>query len=201
MKNIELAQKIKQLRIRKGLSQEKLSDIAEINLRTVQRIENGETEPRGETLKRIAIALDVTHDELIDWTEQEDKGFLVFLNLSALGFLVFPLLGVIVPLAIWIMKRDKIKHTNEVGKRLLNFQISWCLLTFLLYTILFLGLIFHVGFKLPKFSLLNFGGMELFLVFLTPLLYLINVTFIIINSIRSYKGKKVFYHPAIKFLK
>lgn len=45
MKNTELAQKIKELRTRKGLSQEKLAETAQINLRTVQRIEAGETEP------------------------------------------------------------------------------------------------------------------------------------------------------------
>jgi DNA-binding XRE family transcriptional regulator len=48
MKNTELAQKIKELRIRKGLSQDKLAEAAQINLRTIQRIE--EVKPsRGET--------------------------------------------------------------------------------------------------------------------------------------------------------
>ena len=163
MKNIELAQRIKDLRFRRGLSQEKLSETAQINLRTVQRIESGETDPRGDTLKRIAIALNVTPDELIDWTEQEDRGFLVFFNLSALSFIAFPLLGIIVPLAIWILKRDKIKHANEMGKRLLNFQISWCLLIFLVSALVFMGLIFPVAFKRPDLTFLNFGGKEIVL--------------------------------------
>ena len=189
MKNIELAQRIKDLRFRRGLSQEKLSEIAEINLRTVQRIESGETDPRGDTLKRIAIALNVTPDELIDWTEQEDKGFLAFFNLSALSFIVFPLLGIIVPLAIWILKRDKIKYANEMGKRLLNFQISWCLLIFMFYGVLLMGLIFHLPIRLPV------------MVFLTPILYLINGVFVVVNSVRTYQGKRVFYKPAIRFLR
>ncbi|TCD01243.1 helix-turn-helix domain-containing protein [Pedobacter psychroterrae] len=201
MKNIELAQRIKDLRFRRGLSQEKLSETAQINLRTVQRIESGETDPRGDTLKRIAIALNVTPDELIDWTEQEDKGFLAFFNLSALSFIVFPLLGIIVPLAIWILKRDKIKYANEMGKRLLNFQISWCLLIFLIYAFLFLGLIFHVDFSLPGIGFQGFNGAELLLVLLTPILYVVNGAFIVINSIRSYQGKRVFYKPAIRFLR
>jgi len=49
-------------------------------LRTIQRIEGGETEARGDTLQRLARALDVTPNELIDWTENEDKGFLVVLK-------------------------------------------------------------------------------------------------------------------------
>ena len=201
MKNSELAQRIKDLRIRRGLSQEKLSDTAQINLRTVQRIESGETDPRGDTLKRIANALNVTPDELIDWTEQEDKGFLAFFNLSALSFMVFPLLGIIVPLAIWILKKDKIKYANEMGKRLLNFQITWSLLVFLVYAFLFFGLIFHVDFKLPGFGLEGFGGSKLMLVMLTPVLYIVNGAFVITNSIRSYQGKRVFYKPAIRFLR
>ncbi|RZK77819.1 MAG: helix-turn-helix domain-containing protein [Pedobacter sp.] len=201
MKNIELAQKIKELRFRKGLSQEKLSETAQINLRTVQRIESGETDPRGDTLKRIAIALGVTPDELINWTEQEDTSFLAFLNLSALAFIVFPLLGIIVPLAIWILKKDKISRANEIGKQLLNFQISWCILLFLFYMFIFLGFIYPVAFQRPDLSFLNFNGKEIVLVMVTPLLYFINGVLILVNSIRSYKGKKVFYKPAIRFLK
>jgi len=37
---------------------------------------------------------EVTPDELIEWTAQEDTGFLISMNLSALSFLIFPLLGV-----------------------------------------------------------------------------------------------------------
>jgi transcriptional regulator with XRE-family HTH domain len=200
MKNTELAQKIKELRIRKGLSQEKLAETAQINLRTVQRIESGETEPRGDTLKRIANALNVTPDELIDWTETEDKGFLVFFNISALSFVAFPLLGIIVPLAIWILKKDKISNANEIGKRLLNFQISWCLILFLSYAIFFFSMIFHIRIPLPDISIMNLGGIELLLLMI-PVLYLVNIVFIVVNSIRSYNGKRVFYQPAFRFLK
>ena len=91
MKNNDLAKKIKELRTRKGFSQDELAETAQINLRTVQRIESGETEPRGDTLQRLAMALNVTSDELIDWAEREDNSFLVLLNLSALSFLFFPL--------------------------------------------------------------------------------------------------------------
>lgn len=43
MKNKELAQKIKSLRNRKGFSQEELAEKTGLSLRTIQRIENGET--------------------------------------------------------------------------------------------------------------------------------------------------------------
>ena len=90
MKNNDLAQKVETLRNRKGYSQEELSDKTGLSLRTIQRIENGETEPRGDSLKRLATVFEVSPDEIVDWTVQEDKGFLVRMNLSALTFLIVP---------------------------------------------------------------------------------------------------------------
>ena len=60
-----LAKKLKELRALRGMSQEYLADESRVGLRTIQRIENNESEPTGETLKRIAIALDVELSELI----------------------------------------------------------------------------------------------------------------------------------------
>lgn len=51
--------KIKELRESKGLSQEELSERAGISLRTIQRMEAGESTPRGSTLRIIASSLDV----------------------------------------------------------------------------------------------------------------------------------------------
>lgn len=47
------------------MSQEYLAEESRIGLRTIQRIENNETSPTGETIKRIANALDVELTELI----------------------------------------------------------------------------------------------------------------------------------------
>ena len=47
------------------MSQEYLADESRVSLRTIQRIENNESEPMGETLKRIANTLDVELSELI----------------------------------------------------------------------------------------------------------------------------------------
>ena len=197
MKNTDLAKKIKELRIRKGFSQDQLAETAHINLRTVQRIESGETEPRGDTLKRLAMALDVTPDELIVWAEQEDDSFLMFVNLSALAYIVFPLLGVIIPMTLWMSRKDKIKHLNEMGKRLLNFQISWCVLMFLIYALILSTAIFH----LPIPAILgSVGGLEIMMLVIL-LLYLVNGLYVVINAYRSAKGRPVFYRPALRILK
>ncbi|MFT4757392.1 MAG: transcriptional regulator with XRE-family HTH domain, partial [Vicingaceae bacterium] len=79
-----LAKRLKELRALRGMSQEYLADESRVGLRTIQRIENNESGPTGETLKRIAIALDVELSELIgpnSVTETSDlKATIIFLK-------------------------------------------------------------------------------------------------------------------------
>lgn len=191
MENSELQKRVKDLRIKKGLSQEELADKTGLSLRTIQRIEHGESVPRGDTLKRLSIALQVTPDDLIDWQVQEDKNVVKILSLSQLGFLAFPLLGIIIPLAIWILKKDKTKYVDSVGKSILNFQITWTIVLFALYVFFIANMIFHLWIiPWPMFSvLLIIGG-----------LYAYNIIMIIRNTILVNKIKRVKYIPAIRFL-
>ena len=200
MKNKELAQKIKALRSRKGYSQEELSEKTGLSLRTIQRIENGETEPRGDSLKRLAVAFDVLPDEIVDWTVQENKGFIISLNLSALSFVIFPLLGVLVPLIIWISKKDKIRNLNEIAKDLLNFQITW-------FIILIVGYIIIAANTASKIEISGFFGANLITSMLvscmifTGIMYFFNLIFIIMNTIRIKNERLLIYYPKIRFLK
>lgn len=191
MSKSELSKRVKELRTRKGLSQEQLAEISGLSLRTIQRIENGETEPRGETLKRLMNALEVAPDDLMDWSIAEDKGFLTAVNLSALGFFVFPLLGILIPLIMWISKKDKLKDINKTGKEILNFQITWNLLVFLTY-------IFFVGQVFLMHSLIR---NPFLLVGIIGFLYVYNFVLIIINSVKIYNGNDIKYFPKIRFLR
>jgi len=200
MKNKELAQRIKDLRNRKGFSQDELSEKTGLSLRTVQRIENGETEPRGDSLKRLAMAFDVSPDEIIDWTVQEDKGFLISLNLSALSFILFPLLGIIVPLIIWISKKDKIRNINEIAKEILNFQITWTMILFIGFT----GIAINAGCKMRTSGIINSTSITSMLVMnflFLGVMYLYNLIITIINAVRINRGKKVIYIPKIRFMR
>jgi transcriptional regulator with XRE-family HTH domain len=58
MKQPELGQKIVELRLAKGLTQEELVHKCNISVRTIQRIESGDVEPRSYTVKAILDALD-----------------------------------------------------------------------------------------------------------------------------------------------
>lgn len=197
MKNKNLAKRVKELRKRKGLSQEELTENSGLSLRTIQRIENGETDPTGETLRRIADALKVNPDELIDWTIKEDSSFLKFLNLSALTFIFFPILGIIVPLIMWVSKKDKIKDINKIAKGVINFQITWSILVFLFPIII---LIIRALTNEPKEGETILLGPALIMIFLI-FMYVLNFIFTIVNTYRIHKEKDIKYFPKIKFLR
>ncbi|MDQ1771667.1 helix-turn-helix domain-containing protein [Labilibaculum sp. A4] len=55
----EIGKRIKEIRIKRGLTQEDLAESAKINLRTIQRIEKNDTTPRGKTLKLIFEVLNI----------------------------------------------------------------------------------------------------------------------------------------------
>jgi transcriptional regulator with XRE-family HTH domain len=65
METNDLAIKLKELRALRGMSQEYLAEESRVSLRTIQRIENNESKPTGETLKRISVALGADIKELI----------------------------------------------------------------------------------------------------------------------------------------
>lgn len=196
----ELATRVKDLRIRKGFSQEELADKTGLSLRTIQRIENGETEPRGDSLKRLAEAFGVTPDDLVDWTIQEDNGFLLSLNLSSLSFLAFPLLGILVPLVIWISKKGKVRNVDQLAKEILNFQITWIMIFILAYACLMAVLVFKMRLLVnPTGSFLT-SNLMLFLVILKGM-YGYNLVLILLNAYRINKGKDVRYFPKIHFVR
>ena len=82
MNTNSLAKRLKELRNLRGMSQEFLAEESRVSLRTIQRIENEESVPTGETIKRIAVALDVAMNELVESksiAETNDiKGTLIF---------------------------------------------------------------------------------------------------------------------------
>ncbi len=53
---MDIAGKLVDARKRKGLTQEQLADLANITVRTIQRIERGDSIPRAYTLKTLAAA-------------------------------------------------------------------------------------------------------------------------------------------------
>lgn len=186
-----LGNRIKTLRSKKGMSQELLAEASGLSLRTIQRIEYGDSNPTNDSLKRLAHALEVSIDEIADWSIQEDKRFLSYLNLSALTFLFFPLLGILIPFMLWTYKKGKIQSLDKLGKDLINFQITWTLFVFLVPVVLII---------FTRLGMIE--GISINLIFLIVIgMYLINIIYIFMNFLRLANDKNVFYSPKIKFLR
>lgn len=60
----QLGYKIKRLRLKKGLTQEQLAEMADISLRSMSGIEAGENFMTAQTMERLLGSLNVTVDEL-----------------------------------------------------------------------------------------------------------------------------------------
>jgi transcriptional regulator with XRE-family HTH domain len=145
------AARIQAIRKSKGLSQEALAEEAGVSLRTIQRVEQGDTVPRGYTWQALAAALGVPLEALHEEptsvaapvaevpvptpTLRSDAALLQLLNLSALSFLLFPFLNLLVPWLLWRARRHDTEHVAELGRRVLGFQILWqvgCFFAYLL---------------------------------------------------------------------
>jgi uncharacterized Tic20 family protein len=189
--------KISEYRKEKGLSQEALADLAGVNLRTIQRIENGKSLPRGFTLKAIADALNKSLDEFTaegsgsgtlpgSKINTEDDFLLEaqLVNLSALSYLLIPYLGILIPFALWRNKKH-IPQVHEAGRETVNFQILWTIMLHMSLLMTTAGQIFvryHFGVQ-PWLTVLH--------VFF--FMYLINAVFIVIASVRLRKGDRRIY--------
>ena len=62
--------RIKALRLQKGLTQQELADLSGISLRSIQRIERGEVSPRSHSLKELGKALEMDLAELLIQTSE-----------------------------------------------------------------------------------------------------------------------------------
>ena len=140
MTDNQLAQKIKGLRKKKGFSQEALAEIAGLSLRTVQRIENENSNPSGDSLKKLSTALEVSPDYLLEWEPNTNASFLLILAFSPMLCLVHTFLGVLVPLILWSVNKNQIKGVKELGVKVIKIQLIWLVVFFLFRTLNFLRL-------------------------------------------------------------
>jgi transcriptional regulator with XRE-family HTH domain len=123
---METGKLIKELRIKKGMTQEELADKTEVTARTIQRIENGEVDPRAYTLQMIAKALEVDYnlfvgnepDEEHEIQQVNTTNWLGLLHISGIVPLIFP------SVLIWNYKKDKIKGMSEHYRDVIGFQLK-----------------------------------------------------------------------------
>jgi uncharacterized Tic20 family protein len=177
----ELGFKIQELRKQKGMTQEDLAEKTGLSVRTIQRIESGEVDPRSYTLSQIAEALGVNITELTRESESElekpnkssTRIWLTLLHLSGFFVLLVP------PLIIWILKKDEIPEMDKHGRDVLNFQISMWIYLFAASFSIFLA----IG------------------ILILPLLGIFSTFVVIINTIRVANGNSYKYPLSIRFIK
>lgn len=189
-----IGEKIRTVRKKKGLSQEELAESAKVNLRTIQRTENSESEPRGKTLHLICDALDLNAEDILDFGKRTDTNFLIFIHLSVIMGLVIPTGNIILPFILWMTKKENIIGLKSMGTNLLNFQIIWTFITFL---VLMIGFFF----KIIHFEIGPFTGNSL-IVFTYFIFYTPNIILPTIFAIKTRNGKIKNYYPTIiRFIK
>jgi transcriptional regulator with XRE-family HTH domain len=167
-----IGKKISDARKLKGFTQEELAELSKVNLRTIQRIENNNNEPRGKTLSLICDVLQIDKADLQGLNQlSENKTmtsyiingiFLILLNIlivETIGYLTLPneantnskvgaiLLSFFIPLFI-VHFTQKIRATQ----RLLKFGIGFA--AYLLLLICVQGFIggCRIGFRSWIFS-------------------------------------------------
>ncbi|TDE10503.1 helix-turn-helix domain-containing protein [Dyadobacter psychrotolerans] len=167
-------EKIRALRISKGLTQQQLADKTNINVRTIQRIESGEVAARLHSLHTIAEVLgcdpatfysDIKEAPMRQETVPENKGLLVWLHLGGLLFLP--------SLMIWLFEKDRVRGIKEQGIDVINFQLSMLVILI---------------------PLLAFAPLAI-------LLALFTTAVVLLNTVKVIFGKPYHYPASISFLK
>jgi transcriptional regulator with XRE-family HTH domain len=119
----EISKKIVETRKAKGLTQEDLAELSKVNLRTIQRLENNENEPRGKTLILVCDALEINFEN----PESFKLTSKISCNESRLinGFFLF-LLNIILICIIGFLVLDSESNLNsKIGAFLLSFFIPF----------------------------------------------------------------------------
>lgn len=110
----------------------------------------------------------------------EDRNLLTVLHLSQLANCFTAIGGVLIPLVIWLLYKEKVVSMDTQGKEVVNFQLS-CLLYLLLCIPLLL------------FFLLGWVGMIL--------IGIMMLVFPLINAYRAYNDQPTRYPFVIRFIK
>ncbi|AHM60343.1 hypothetical protein D770_10430 [Flammeovirgaceae bacterium 311] len=178
----------------KGYSQEKLAELSGVTVRTIQRIERGDVNSHMNTLKLLADALEIDIQELLPLENPKEeaiqtKWLLLMHGVPLLGSLL-PLINILLPIFLWIHKREDNPIYDRHGRAVINFQLT--------ITLLFLlGLI---GFFV--FPLMGEGAGVLFSIFGIYFGAIIfNIVFIVLNIFLVLTSRRKFYPIAIPFIR
>ncbi len=164
MKTPSLSENLIYQRKLKGYTQEDLSEKTTVGIRTIQRIEKGQTQPHLQTVKLLAAGLQIEVYDLLpvenpNEEEIQRKWMLLLHAIPFLG-LVIPFGNILFPLFIWIHKSKDNKTYDHHGRAVVNFHGS-ITLYFVISLLLF--------FLIPGYNFFLTGGVVLFGIIVTVL--------------------------------
>ena len=155
--------KVKLVREQKNLTQTELAEKSGLSLRTIQRIESGQS-LKGFTLKAIAQTLETEPENLFSQEEKDiqiDRAKLI--NFSALAGLIIPFGGIIFPAILTYRTQDSVNR--ELGKSVIGVQIILALvISVLLILTPFIQHWFSIRFPLFLVPLMAFIILKLWIV-------------------------------------
>lgn len=137
---------LKQIRERQHLTQEELSEMSGVSVRTIQRMEAG-IKPGGYTLKSLSKALNIPENDLLaeepaaaeaEESLSVDYSKIKLINLSSVLFVVLPPLNILTPLLLSHLFKQK----NALSRQIISIQILW---TILAPVIFMLGIFLKLG--------------------------------------------------------
>ncbi len=185
MKIASLSENLIYQRKLKGYTQEDLSEKTTVGIRTIQRIEKGETQPHLQTIKLLAAGLDIEVNDLlpIDNPNEEviQRKWMLLFHASPFFGLVIPFASILFPLFLWIHKSNDNKIYDQHGRAIVNFHSSM-MLYFVISLLLF--------FPFPGY---NF--------FLTGFIVLFSIVMTIKNISTALNSETSYYPLSISFLK
>lgn len=196
MNNQSLSKNLVYQRKLKGISQEKLSALSGVTVRTIQRIERGEVNSHMQTVKLLAEALEIPVGELIPLENPKEeniqtKWLLLVHSLPLLGAII-PLSNILLPIFIWIHKREDNPVYDAHCRAVINFQL----------TVTLLFVISLATLVLMPFLRIDLGAGTFFSVMIIYLGVLIfNFIFIVVNIFRVLSSGQFYYPLAIPFFK
>lgn len=149
---MSLSSQIIQERKKKGLTQEELAALTNVTVRTIQRIESGDSKPRSFTLKAIAAALQIPLETLTveekaaveaapvlsppAKDDEEERAsarhFLQVLCLSCFSYLVIPYVHFLIPARLLKKSGKQSSAVGELARKIIRGQIGWVIMFHLL---------------------------------------------------------------------
>lgn len=195
MENQSLSKNLIYQRKLRGYSQEKLAELSGVTVRTIQRIERGDVNSHMNTVKLLADALEVGVQELLPMENPKDeaiqtKWLLLMHSVPLLGALI-PLTNILVPIYLWIHKREDNPVYDRHGRAVINFQITITLLF-----VVSLG-----GMILFPFLQLEGAGLYFSIIGTYFGVILLNVFFIVLNIFLVLSTGRMCYPISIPFFR